>query len=115
MKLRYRPFPLNRFAIPPLLRRLIKAREGIETVEFALVSITLFLFLLGVVEFGWLYWTQSGLQYAAEAGHGAQRSTAAPAGRRRAAGTLATRGFRALLPASCSECPSRAPAWQISR
>ncbi len=62
MKLGYRPFPLR-----SSLRRLIKASDGIETVEFALVSITLFLFLLGVVEFGWLYWTQSELQYAAEA------------------------------------------------
>ena len=68
MKLRYRPFPRNRPAVAPLLRRLIKASDGIETIEFALVSITLFLFLLGVVEFGWLYWTQSSLQYAAEAG-----------------------------------------------
>jgi Flp pilus assembly protein TadG len=66
MKLGYRPFPL-RSAIAPLLRRLIKASDGIETIEFALVSITLFLFLFGVVEFGWLYWTQSELQYAAEA------------------------------------------------
>jgi Flp pilus assembly protein TadG len=62
MKLGYRPFPPR-----PSLRRLIKASDGIETVEFALVSITLFLFLLGVIEFGWLYWTQSELQYAAEA------------------------------------------------
>jgi Flp pilus assembly protein TadG len=67
MKLRYRPFTLCRSAIAPLLRRLIKASDGIETIEFALVSITLFLFLLGVIEFGWLYWTQSELQYAAEA------------------------------------------------
>ena len=62
MKLGYRPFPHR-----PALCRLIKASDGIETVEFALVSITLFLFLLGVIEFGWLYWTQSELQYAAEA------------------------------------------------
>jgi Flp pilus assembly protein TadG len=66
MKLGHRPFPL-RSAIPPLLRRLISASDGIETIEFALVSITLFLFLFGVIEFGWLYWTQSELQYAAEA------------------------------------------------
>jgi Flp pilus assembly protein TadG len=50
-----------------LLRRLFRATDGIETVEFALVSIVLFLFLFGVVEFGRLYWTQSELQYAAEA------------------------------------------------
>lgn len=62
MKPGHRIFPLR-----PSLRRLIKASDGIETVEFALVSITLFLFLLGVIEFGWLYWTQSELQYAAEA------------------------------------------------
>src|SRR4029077_6474209 len=62
MKLGYRSFHL-----PLSLRRLIKASDGIETIEFALVSITLFLFLLGVIEFGWLYWTQSELQYAAEA------------------------------------------------
>lgn len=49
------------------LRRLIKAPSGVETIEFALVSIPLFLFLLGVIEFARLYWTQSELQYAAEA------------------------------------------------
>jgi len=64
----YRPFPLTRSAIAPVLRRLVRASDGIETIEFALVSITLFMFLLGIVEFGWLYWTQSELQYAAEAG-----------------------------------------------
>jgi Flp pilus assembly protein TadG len=53
--------------IARLLRRLFKAPDGVETVEFALVSIALFMFLLGVVEFGRLYWTQSELQYAAEA------------------------------------------------
>ena len=63
----HRSFPFVRSAIARLLRRLLKASDGIETIEFALVSITLFLFLLGVVEFGWLYWTQSELQYAAEA------------------------------------------------
>ena len=48
------------------LRRLIKAVDGAEAVEFALVSIPLFIFLLGVVEFARIYWTQSELQYAAE-------------------------------------------------
>jgi hypothetical protein len=66
MKLGYRTFP-PRSAIAALLRRLIKASDGIETIEFALVSIAMFLFLMGVIEFGWLYWTQSELQYAAEA------------------------------------------------
>ena len=50
-----------------LLRRLIRAEGGAEAIEFALVSIPLFLFLLGVIEFARLYWTQSELQYAAEA------------------------------------------------
>jgi Flp pilus assembly protein TadG len=67
MKLGRRIFPF-RSAIAALLRRLVKASDGIETIEFALVSIAMFLFLLGVIEFGWLYWTQSELQYAAEAG-----------------------------------------------
>ena len=50
-----------------VLRRLVAASEGVETIEFALVSLALFLFMFGVVEFGRLYWTQSELQYAAEA------------------------------------------------
>ena len=59
------PLDLSEIARP--LRRLVEAPEGVETVEFALVSIALFMFLLGVVEFGRAYWTQSELQYAAEA------------------------------------------------
>jgi Flp pilus assembly protein TadG len=59
--------PLVPLRIARLLRRLWKATDGIETVEFAIVSVVLFFFLLGVVEFGRLYWTQSELQYAAEA------------------------------------------------
>src|SRR5437879_2613704 len=50
-----------------LLRRLLKARNGVETIEFALAAIPLLTFLFGVVEFARLYWTQSELQYAAEA------------------------------------------------
>jgi len=50
-----------------VLRRLVKAAHGVETIEFALVSIPLFMFLLGVIELSRLYWTQSELQYAAEA------------------------------------------------
>ena len=59
------PLGLGRIARP--LCRLVKARDGAEAIEFALVSIPLVLFLMGVVEFGRLYWTQSELQYAAEA------------------------------------------------
>lgn len=53
--------------VPGWLRRLVKAPTGVETIEFALVSIPLFLFMFGVIEFARLYWTQSELQYAAEA------------------------------------------------
>ena len=67
MNLGYWPFPPVRSRTARLLRRLLKASDGVETIEFALVSVTLCLFLLGVVEFGRLYWTQSELQYAAEA------------------------------------------------
>jgi Flp pilus assembly protein TadG len=68
MNLGYRPFLVGLSAMARPLRRLLKACDGVETVEFALVSIALFTFLLGVVEFGRLYWTQSELQSAAEAG-----------------------------------------------
>ncbi len=68
MPLGYRPFLVGLSGITRPLRRLLKACDGVETVEFALVSIALFTFLLGVVEFGRLYWTQSELQSAAEAG-----------------------------------------------
>ncbi|MGE5268117.1 MAG: TadE/TadG family type IV pilus assembly protein [Thiohalocapsa sp.] len=50
-----------------LLRRLWRACDGVETIEFALAAVPLLTFLLGVVEFSRLYWTQSELQYAAEA------------------------------------------------
>ena len=63
----YRSFPLELSRIVRLLRRLVKASDGSETIEFALLAIPFFLFLLGVVEFARLYWTQSELQYAAEA------------------------------------------------
>jgi TadE-like protein len=68
MNLGYRPFLVGLSGMARPLRRLLKARDGVETVEFALVSIALFTFILGVVEFGRLYWTQSELQSAAEAG-----------------------------------------------
>ena len=50
-----------------LWRRLAAAVDGVETIEFALAALPLMMFLLGVVEFARLYWTQSELQYAAEA------------------------------------------------
>jgi Flp pilus assembly protein TadG len=49
------------------LTRLLRQADGAEAIEFAIVANALLLFLLGVVEFGRLYWTQSELQYAAEA------------------------------------------------
>jgi hypothetical protein len=50
-----------------LLRRLLSDVAGANSIEFALAAIPLFLFLLGVVDFARLYWTQSELQFAAEA------------------------------------------------
>ena len=61
------PFPLGPSRIARLLRRLVKAPDGVETIEFALVSVTLFILSLGIVEFGRLYWTISELHYAVEA------------------------------------------------
>jgi Flp pilus assembly protein TadG len=49
------------------LRRLARAVDGVETIEFAFAALPLLMFLLGVVEFARLYWVQSELQYAAEA------------------------------------------------
>jgi Flp pilus assembly protein TadG len=67
MALSHRTFFLGISGIGGFVRRLVKARDGVETIEFALAAIPLFMFLLGVVEFARLYWTQSELQYAAEA------------------------------------------------
>jgi Flp pilus assembly protein TadG len=49
------------------LMRLLKNRDGAQSLEFALTAIPLFLFLFGVGEFARLYWVQSDLQFAAEA------------------------------------------------
>jgi Flp pilus assembly protein TadG len=49
------------------LARLLQQTDGTAAIEFAIVANILMLFLLGVFEFGRLYWTQSELQYAAEA------------------------------------------------
>ena len=64
---RNRSLPRAIFAAGRSSRRLIGDARGTSAVEFALLAIPLFTFLLGVVEFGRLYWTQSELQYAAEA------------------------------------------------
>lgn len=50
-----------------LLRRLLRDDAGANAIEFALAAIPLFAFVLGVIDFSRLYWTQSELQYAAEA------------------------------------------------
>ena len=67
MDLSQRLLPLGFSRIAGSLRRLVRACDGAESVEFALAAIPLFMFLFGVVEFARLYWTQSELQYAAEA------------------------------------------------
>jgi Flp pilus assembly protein TadG len=63
----YQSFPLELSRIAGLLRRLVRASDGSAAIEFGLAAIPFFIFLLGVVEFARLYWTQSELQYAAEA------------------------------------------------
>jgi Flp pilus assembly protein TadG len=50
-----------------LLLRLLKNCDGNDAIEFAFIAIPLFLFLLGVIEFGRVYWVQTELQYATEA------------------------------------------------
>src|SRR6266566_936742 len=50
-----------------ILLRLARAREGVEALEFAIILPVLLAFLLGCIEFGRLFWTQSELQYAVEA------------------------------------------------
>jgi len=47
--------------------RLLREVDGSTVIEFAVVANALLLLLLGVVEFGRLYWTQSALQSAVEA------------------------------------------------
>jgi len=49
------------------LAHLIKARGGVAAIELAFILPTLLTFLLGIVEFGRLLWTQSTLQFAVEA------------------------------------------------
>ena len=48
MKFGHRPFPPDFSGIARLLRRLAKADDGIETIEFAIVALTLFVFVLGI-------------------------------------------------------------------
>jgi hypothetical protein len=60
VRMRYR-------AVRETLARLVVARDGVEAIEFAFVLPVLALFLLGIVEFGRLMWTQTSLQYAVEA------------------------------------------------
>ena len=64
---RWRSPCLSLAAIRRALTRLLREADGSEAIEFAIVANALLLFLLGTVEFGRLYWTQSELQYAAEA------------------------------------------------
>jgi Flp pilus assembly protein TadG len=64
---RWRSPSLNFGPIGRRLTRLSGEANGSAAIEFAIVGPALLLFLLGVVEFGRLYWTQSELHYAAEA------------------------------------------------
>jgi Flp pilus assembly protein TadG len=61
------PLRLRLFTFGRVLRRLSRVCDGVNSIEFALLAVPLFTFLLGVVEFASLCWTISDLQYAAEA------------------------------------------------
>src|ERR1044071_4646911 len=68
MSIYRRIFPLGRLRRGVgALRPLAATNDGGGIIELALAAIPLFMLLLGVVEFARLYWTQSELQYAAEA------------------------------------------------
>jgi len=49
------------------LGRVMRQTTGTASIEFAFTAIPLILCLYGLVEFGRLYWLQSGLQFATEA------------------------------------------------
>jgi Flp pilus assembly protein TadG len=49
-----------------MLRRLLRAREGLAAVEFALLLPVVALFMLGIIELGRLFWHRSTLEHAAE-------------------------------------------------
>jgi Flp pilus assembly protein TadG len=49
------------------LAKLARAREGVAAVEMAMLLPAFLTVLLGMVEFGRLFWTQSALQFAVEA------------------------------------------------
>jgi hypothetical protein len=49
-----------------MLRRLLRAREGLAAVEFALLLPVVALFMLGIVELGRMFWHRSTLEHATE-------------------------------------------------
>jgi Flp pilus assembly protein TadG len=51
----------------PALAGLTRAREGVAAVEMAILLPAFLTVLLGVIEFGRLFWTQTALQFAVEA------------------------------------------------
>jgi Flp pilus assembly protein TadG len=48
------------------LRRFWRETSGASATEFALVSLVFFTLMFGVIQFGLLFWTQTGLNYATE-------------------------------------------------
>jgi Flp pilus assembly protein TadG len=58
---------LGRSGRPDRPSLLIRACEGGTLVEFALVMVIFLTIILGIIEFGRIYWTQSTLQQAVEA------------------------------------------------
>lgn len=51
-----------------MLRRLRRAEDGVSAIEFALIATALFWLLLGVIDFGIMYWDQIQVTTAAQAG-----------------------------------------------
>jgi Flp pilus assembly protein TadG len=62
------------------MRRLLRNRHGASTVEFALVSLPVVLFISGLIQTSWLVWTDNLLNIAVDtaARCGAVKSTTAP-------------------------------------
>ena len=56
----------HRVSMPAVLRGLLICRQATTAIEFALLAPALFLFLLGIVEFGRALWTLNALHYSVQ-------------------------------------------------
>src|SRR6516162_329768 len=111
----YRSFLLELSRIAGLLRRLVTASDGTETIELPLRRSRSSSFCWGSSSSRDFTGPIPNCNMPPKRRRVAQPSTAVPAGPRRAAGAPATRVFRTSLPASCSGCLSRAATCLIFR